>query len=61
MTESEMKALKMIEGSGKGLTELGNVIVSRAANALLKAKLIDYAPSRNIGYTLTEAGRALIK
>jgi hypothetical protein len=59
MNKNDIIALRLI-GGGRGLTDRGNVIVSAAAQSLLKRGLIEYAAGRWIGYKLTNAGRLVI-
>ena len=62
MNAKDVAALRLIHSSrSKGLTELGNVIVSAAVAGLLQRGLIEYASNCWVGYKLTRAGRSAIK
>lgn len=60
--EKQVTALHLISGSGsgKGLTERAQVIVSQEAPELLRRGLIRYAPRRHVGYALTRKGRIAV-
>lgn len=60
LTLDEKKALRLIRAGGKGLTHLGNVIVSTHARSLLRLGVIDYAPERDVGYRVTEKGEEVL-
>lgn len=57
--ERDLKALALIY-SGSGLTNLGAILISRAASTLLSKGLIAYAPTRACGYSLTSAGSSAL-
>ena len=59
MSSQELQALRLIN-SGSRMTELGNVLVSRQAQNLLCAGLIQRAPQKWIAYELTTAGAVVL-
>lgn len=56
MTPKQIQALGLLTSSGKGATELANVLVSRQAPELLKLGLIKYNDKVWWGYSLTKEG-----
>ena len=56
MTLQQKQALEILNSSGKGSTQLANVLVSRQVHELLKSGLIRYDNKAWWGYSLTKEG-----
>lgn len=59
MNDGQKKALALLSHSGKGMTELANVIISKNVSYLLIEGYVRYAKNRN-GYALTKKGKAAL-